>query len=235
LIGAIPGENAAGNEPVKNIRDLKHELNEIDFAFYDEMLDIYITTGDIKYKTRDGKEKKKSLLPAIKNAWREYLYQFGKMEKDGDYFLVNTGDTWTLVCALGKILHEEKLSDAFLKLVEEGIKWREEWKYPLLYTSKAQSLARRGFAKYIPEWGNVRWTQRKYDSFNEFLDWITELIDKYRVKHQEENQPSLLLERAYYIIERKREEINYPRKLYEQEEETWLRYQKIIRENPKLK
>ena len=225
LMGAIPGRLALKMRPVKHIDDLKSETkpNNVDLVLYDEMLDVVIATQGVKYKTREGKGKKNPLLPAIENAWREHFYQFGKIELDDNYFIVNKGNLWTLVSALGKIVHEEKLSDALLKLLEEEIRWGEGHKYPLLYTSKAQSLARRGFAKYVPEWGKIRWTRMKYDSFNEFLDWVTELIDKYRIKHQEENQPSLLLERAYYILERKREEINYPRKPHQQKEEIWLK------------
>jgi hypothetical protein len=225
FMGAIPREIVVETKPVKDIEGLRDEArpDEIDLALYDEMLDVYLTTSEVEYKTRDGKKNRRPLLPTIENAWRKHFSRFERMERDGDHFFINKGDAWMLVCALGKIIHEEKLSDAFLKLVEEDVKWREEWKRPLLYTSKAQSLARRGFARYVPEWGNIRWTQKKYDSFNEFLDWVTELIDKYRIERQKENQPSLLLEIAYYIIEKKREEINYPRKLYEPKEEIQLK------------
>jgi hypothetical protein len=229
LIAGVPKTIPIKGGPVKNIDDLTYGMkkpDEASLALFDQLLELLSTTSEIKYKSNDNHEKESPLLPTIRKAWSQYLYEYGNIEVENDDFYVNTGDAWIVISAIGKIINDKKLSDAFVKLQEEGeIRWTDgnpKLKY------KAQSLSTSGLAVYVPDWpSNIRWELKKFDSFHDFHEAISKLIDKYRIEQEEKSQPSLILEKAYVILEKMRRKKHYNKNLYHQKEtDLWSLYQK---------
>ena len=229
LIAGVPESIPINEGPAENIEELAQRREKLDgysLLFFDQMIKLLADTSEISYKSRDGTKKKASLLSTIRKAWSQYLYEYGNIEKEGNILYVNTGGVWTIVSALGEIIHQEKLDDAFIKLQEEGeIRWAGE---DFKLRAKAQSLVRRGLARYIPDWPyNIRWELKKFDSFHEFHQTVSSLINKYRVERQEINQPSLILEEAHIVLEKVRQRKGYPEIVYPQKEpDLWDLYQR---------
>ena len=228
LIAGVPKGIPIEEEPAENVEELIHKTEKPDkysLAFFDQLEKLRSATSEIRYKSKDGIEKETSLLSTIGKAWKQHLYEYGNIEREEDYVYVNTGGPWIIISALGEIIHREKLDEAFIKLQEEGeIRWVGE--DPKL-RCKAQYLVRHGLAKYIPEWpSNIRWELKKFDSFHDFHQTVMSLIDKYRVEQQEKNQPSLILEEAYVVLKKMRQEKEYPEISYQREEQNlWSLYQ----------
>jgi len=213
LIAGVPKDISIKEGPVKNINDLTHGIkkpDEASLALFDEIMNLISNTYRVQYRTQDNQEKYTSLLPAIERAWSQDLYEYGNIEVEDNEIYVNRGGSWIVISALGKIISEEKLSDAFVKLHKEGeVKWNEDSKL----RPKTQSLAYRGLATYVPEWGNIRWVLKKFSSFKEFHETISDLINKYRLEYEAKGQPSLILEAAYNVLEKTK--LDYPEKFYQ--------------------
>ncbi len=218
FIAGIPKEVPFKEGPVKNVRELTHDekiKDELELALFDEMKKIILDTYRVKYQTRDNKEEIVPLLPSIQKAFSNYLYEYASIRKGEDVLHLDANDMYWVIFALADIVNRDKLGDTFVKLQQEGeIRWIDRGK-----KGKAQMLAYRKLSKYIPS--KPGWELPKFESFHDFHEDISDLIHNSIEKYQGGEQPTLILEMAYEILESKREKMGWPEKFYPQKEIPW--------------
>ena len=208
LIAAIPKEVPVKKGPVKNIQELTPEKkikDELELALFNEMKKVLTDTYKIKYKTQKNEEKEGSLLSSIQKTFKKYLIEYRSVRsKDGVIYL-DANDKYWVIFAIADIINKEKvggenLSDIFVKLQQEGeIKWAG---IDSRSRTKAQMLAYRKLSKYNPY--KSGWDLPKFKSFNEFNQAISDLIQNSIEKYKQREQPTLILEMAYEILESKK-------------------------------